>query len=109
MPKRGQSPPISEVERLRYNARWEQMKEADPDLTYESFGARIGLRKSSVSNILSGKVKRSAKKHEFAAALGLNEDLLLKEIVQVIEKLDVSRLQRLHERALVLLEEQQEH
>lgn len=109
MPKRGQQHAITEEDRQRYVRRHREMKAADPSLTLEKIGHAVGLRKSNISGILSGVLRQSARKPELDKFFGgrIEDERLVREILQVIGRLDPLRRAKLHERALALLDEQQ--
>jgi hypothetical protein len=103
--KKGQTHAISEADRLRYLARYKQLKAENPSLTYDMIGLRVGLTKGEVSKILAGKSKQSTRKPQLDRYFGLN-DQIVADIIEVVLQLDDKRRQRLYERALALLEEQ---
>jgi hypothetical protein len=105
MPKKGQTHAIGEADRLRYLARYKQLKAENPSLTYDMIGLRVGLTKGEVSKILAGKSKQSTRKPQLDRYFGLN-DQIVADIIEVVLQLDDKRRQRLYERALALLEEQ---
>ena len=108
MPKPGQRHAISEADRLRYQASWAQMQEQDPSLRLEDAGRKVGLKKATLSKILSGKQKDTTAKAALDRYFGAppEKDRLIQAIIAVTLQLDETRRHKLHERALALLDEQ---
>lgn len=108
MPKKGQTQPISEEDRLRYVARLAELKQHDPTLTLERVGKEVGLKKPQISKILRGKQRQSVNKPQLDRYFGgpVADRPLVKQILSVVVQLDEVRLHKLHERALALLDDQ---
>ncbi len=110
MPVKGQAHPISAEERSLYAERLESMHMKDRSWNQSRLAESLGVKRSAISRIFSGKAKQSPLKPRLEKLLKLSDktptEKILKDITQLVIQLDNSRRERVLERALTLLEEQ---
>ncbi len=110
MPVKGQAHPISPRERALYAERLEVMHSKDKSWNQSKIAESLGVKRSAISRIFSGKAKQSPLKPRLESVLGLRQktptEQILKEINQIADQLDGPRRERLCERARALLDEQ---
>ncbi len=110
MPVKGIAERISPEERALYAERLEHLHSKDKSWNQARIAESLNVGRSAISEIFSGKTKQSPLKPRLEKLLGLSQkgptEKILKEINQIADKLDVTRRERLYERAVALLEEQ---